>query len=50
MKNEDSIKTNHTILSLCIFKIIIGRQTILQALPLEKKRDLKVVDIEIVLS
>ena len=44
MKNEDSI------LSLCSFRIIPGRQTLLQALPLEKKRNLKIFHIEIVPS
>lgn len=50
MKNEDSIKKNHSIMSLCIFRTIPGRQTLLQALPLEKKRNLKVIDTETVPS
>lgn len=50
MKNEDSIKKNHSILSLCIFRTICGRQALLQALALEKKRNLKVIDTETVPS
>lgn len=47
MKNEDNMKENHSIVLLCIFRIIPGRQDLLQALPLQKKRKANVVHTEI---
>lgn len=48
MKNEDIIKNNYSFLSLCTFRKIPGREAFMQALPLEIKRNLEVINIEII--
>lgn len=47
IKNEDNMKKNHSIVLFSIFRIIPWRQVLLQALPLKKKRKVKVVHTEI---